>query len=183
MQEELIVRHCSPTLAGLKAGSMFTCPYDCPVKMKEEIRQINKRLKNKGLRMIPLRFSDKRVLLYLYRSSKLEKDLEHELAQKLLLQEGYAKERCTNCIAKLVARFRRFEGVPHEVGLFLGYPPEDVHGFIENKACGYKCSGCWKVYGNQEEALKTFEKYKKCTEIYCAKWAGGMPLEKLAVAG
>ena len=23
---------------------------------------------------------------------------------------------------------------PHEIGLFLGYPPEDVSGFIENRA-------------------------------------------------
>ena len=28
MNEELLVRSCAPTLAGLKTGSIFTCPYD-----------------------------------------------------------------------------------------------------------------------------------------------------------
>lgn len=183
MQEELIVKHCSPTLAGMKAGSMFTAPYDCPLKMKEDIRKLNKRFKDKGLRMIPFRFSEKRVLLYLYRKSKLAEDFSDELAKELLVKEGYTNHCCTNCIVKLAVKIRNTESIPHEVGLFLGYPSEDVHGFIKNKACGYKCSGCWKVYGNLEEALKTFEKYKKCTEIYCAQWAKGVPLEKLAVAG
>ena len=36
MSEELIIQHCSPTLAGLKTGSLFTCP--CP--SEEEARQL-----------------------------------------------------------------------------------------------------------------------------------------------
>ena len=27
MSDELIVRHCAPTLAGLKTGTVFGCPY------------------------------------------------------------------------------------------------------------------------------------------------------------
>lgn len=183
MTEELIVKHCSPTLAGMKAGNMFTCPYECYQQVKEDIRQINRRLRAKGLRMIPLRFSEKRVLLYLYRISKLNSDLSNKHARELLSKEGYLEDHCNTCIVKLVEKFRKCEGIPHEVGLFLGYPPEDVQGFIENRACDYKCSGCWKVYGNKEEALKTFQKYKICTEIYCAQWKSGAPLEALAVAG
>ena len=30
---------------------------------------------------------------------------------------------------------------PHEVGLFLGYPPEDVKGFIDHRANNFKCAG------------------------------------------
>ena len=26
MSEELLIAHCSPTMAGLKTGSLFTCP-------------------------------------------------------------------------------------------------------------------------------------------------------------
>ena len=38
---------------------------------------------------------------------------------------------------------------PHEVGLFLSYPPEDVKGFIAHRANDFKCAGLWKVYGNE----------------------------------
>ena len=72
---------------------------------------------------------------------------------------------------------------PHEVGLFLSYPPEAVKGFIDHRANGFKYAGLWKVYGDEEKARSLFVKYKKCTEIYCALWQSGLKLEQLAVAG
>ena len=71
---------------------------------------------------------------------------------------------------------------PREVGLFLSYPPEDVKGFIDHRASGFKCAGLWKVYGDEEKARSLFAQYKKCTEIYCALWQSGSKLEQLAVA-
>ena len=44
-------------------------------------------------------------------------------------------------------------------------------------------TGYWKVYGNEEEAKRKFEKFKKCTRIYCEEWEKGRTLEKLTVAG
>ena len=72
--------------------------------------------------------------------------------------------------------------LPHEVRLFLSYPPEDVKGFIDHRANDFKCAGLWKVYGDEEKARSLFEKYRKCTEIYCALWQSGLKLEQLAVA-
>lgn len=50
---------------------------------------------------------------------------------------------------------------PHEVGLFLSYPPEDVKGFIAHRANDFKCAGLWKVYGNEEKARSLFAKIQK----------------------
>lgn len=80
-------------------------------------------------------------------------------------------------------RLREEETFPHEIGLFLSYPPEDVRGFIRSPACGYKCVGCWKVYGDVCAARRTFGAYRRCTARYEARHARGTPLEKLAVAG
>ena len=71
---------------------------------------------------------------------------------------------------------------PREVGLFLSYPPEDVKGFLDHRANGFKYAGLWKVYGDEEKARSLFAKYKKCTEIYCTLWQSGLKLEQLAVA-
>ena len=68
------------------------------------------------------------------------------------------------------------------MGLFLSYPPEDVKGFIDHRASGFKCAGLWKVYGDEEKARSLFWKYRKCTEIYCTLWQSGSKLEQLAVA-
>ncbi len=78
-------------------------------------------------------------------------------------------------------RLKECEEFPHEIGLFLGYPPEDVQGFIENRADGCKYAGCWKVYGDADAARKIFAKYKKCTDIYCMQFARGMSIERLTV--
>lgn len=51
-------------------------------------------------------------------------------------------------------RLQRFEAFPHEIGLFLSYPPEDVRGFIEHKGHESKCEGCWKVYAVIYGAVK-----------------------------
>lgn len=88
-------------------------------------------------------------------------------------------ERCIVCLAQ---RLRECEVFPHEIGLFLGYPPEDVKGFIENKAQNYKIVGTWKVYGDEREAEKRFNRFRKCTADYCMRMEKGSTLDKLAVA-
>lgn len=183
MTEEMIVKHCSPTLAGIKSGNMFTCTYQSKEEEMESIRQLNRRLVPRGLRLLPLRFSDNRVLIYLYRPSSLKRDLTDDLAITLLKKEGYTECDPTSCIIKLISKLRKHSDFPHEIGLFLGYPPEDVHGFVENKAGGYKYSGYWKVYGDEQAARRTFEKYRKCTEAYCSLWENGKTIERLAVTG
>lgn len=180
MTEELLVKHCSPTLAGLKTGNMFSCPYTDEESLLSEIRRINRCLETKGLRLIPLKSLKKRMLLYLYRPTLLREDFNRESTVRILNERGYENTHFPCCIVRLIEKMKKQEEFPHEVGLFLGYPPEDVQGFIDNKEC--KCCGCWKVYGDEKQALETFEKYKKCTEIYCAQWDQGKSLENLTVA-
>lgn len=183
MSEEMIVRHCAPTLAGLKTGNLFACSFSSTQEMRRCIRSWNNALVEKGVRVLPLRHQNNRALIYVYRASRLSKDLQRDGVKRLLLLWGYPCEDPNRCIVRLIQRLKESEEFPHEIGLFLGYPPEDVHGFIKNKACGCKCVGCWKVYGDAEAAQKLFIKYKKCTEVYCAQFAKGKTIERLTVAG
>ena len=48
------------------------------------------------------------------------------------------------CLARLIERLKDADEFPHEIGLFLGYPPEDVEGFIQEPN-GQKYTGIWKV--------------------------------------
>lgn len=183
MSEEMLVRHCSPTLAGLKTGNLFVCPASDECEMRGCIRCWNQILGKKGVRILPVRFWENRALIYVYRPAKLMADLQNDLARQLLLERGYCTETSSRCVVHLMQRMCQYEEFPHEIGLFLGYPPEDVWGFIENKAGGCKCVGCWKVYGDVEKAQKTFAKFKKCTDVYCQKYAEGRSIERLTIAG
>ncbi len=181
MTEGDIVRNCAPTLAGIKTGSLFSCSYDCTDGLRRDLRQLNRRLGDRGLRVLPLRLSNRKALIYLYRPQKLREDLRDVAAAQLLLNQGYRLESPEVCVSQLARKLRSQEEFPHEIGLFLGYPPEDVQGFMENRAGCCKCTGCWKVYGDETAAQSRFAQYKNCTQSYCHQWEQGKPIEGLTV--
>lgn len=180
MSDELLIRHCAPTLAGLKTANMFLYRYDSEEEMRASIRRINKKLGPKGLRMVPLRHGNGKALLYLYRPELLKNDLSHKKAEAILEARGYSHINGGGCLSLLSKRVRESEDFPHEIGLFLGYPPEDVEGFIEGKKECSQCKGCWKVYSNPENASKTFTKFRKCRKAYQNMYKIGVDLETLA---
>ena len=181
MSEEVLIRHCSPTLAGMKTGNMFTAAFADETELREDLRAFNRRFAAKGLRIVPLRCRENRALLYLYRPKKLADDLKRSAARDILKENGYP-ESTGSCVSYLRRRLMSSGAFPHEVGLFLGYPPEDVSGFIKNGAHACKCVGCWRVYGDEAKAKRTFAKYKKCAAVYRAQWAAGKSMERLTVA-
>ncbi len=183
MLEDVTIRCGAPTLAGIKTGSLF--PVICPDREAFlcEMRSLNRILVPKGLCLVPLQYQKQnRVLLYLFRPDQLKRDLTDGGALSLLHCIGYRKEQITYCLALLIKRLRHEKEFPHEIGLFLSYPPEDVRGFIENNARNFKCAGCWKVYGNEAEAKRRFARYKKCTALYCQYHDRGKTIADLAVA-
>jgi len=181
ISEELLVRCCAPTLASLKTGSLFTCRAPSRKALHDSIRSVNRRLGRKGLRVIPLRYNNGVGLVYVFRPSQLSKDLTHQTSCRLLSDRGYCCENASKCIMRLIARLNQQQEFPHEIGLFLGYPPEDVDGFI-NRRDECKSCGRWKVYGDVDRAERTFAKYKKCTDVYLKHLAKGSRIEKLTVA-
>ena len=182
MSAESLVRYCSPTLAGLKTGSILSCPYASQQEMHCQLRQWNLILGPKGLRALPLRFRGGRGLVYVYRPSRLCRDLCCDAAQMLLHDRGYPVGNPSQCVVHLAERLREEKSFPHEIGLFIGYPPEDVCGFIEQGGGGCKYCDCWKVYGDVDAAQRLFAKHRKCTSVYCRLLAAGKSVEQLAVA-
>ena len=121
------------------------------------------------------------VLLYLYRIDALRKDLSGREAAQILREVGYESADSDRCVVELINKLRSAKEFPHEVGLFLSYPPEDVRGFIDNHAENCKYLGFWKVYGDVEKAKKTFSRYEMCTKAYNRMWRKGVSLRSLIV--
>ena len=71
---------------------------------------------------------------------------------------------------------------PHEIGLFLGYPYEDVIGFIKNKGKNYTYCGYWKTYGDPEISKKKFQQFQKCVFEYKRMYEKGKVIKQLIVA-
>ena len=119
-----------------------------------------------------------------YRPSLLERHLRQPEIREILVREGYDTESLENMVGQLAGRVGRSGPCefPHEIGLFLGYPPDDVEGFIRWGAQCYKCVGDWKVYGDEAQARRLFDQYRRCTRAYQALWRRGKTVEQLAVA-
>ena len=92
MAEEILIRQGAPTLAGIKAGSLFPCPCEDREALLSDIRKLNQRLSPKGLCLLPIRFLAGQALLYLYRPAGLRRDLRAAQASELLRQAGYGDE-------------------------------------------------------------------------------------------
>ena len=185
MLEKNIVEFCAPTLAGIKTANLFTCTYGDKSEVVKEVRRFNRVLAKKGVRILPVRYSNHRVLVYVFRVAFLEKDLCDKDASDILKSFGYEvgnTNACICCLKRKLEAFTDSKSFPHEVGLFLGYPPKDVKGFIENNGECSKCIGCWKVYGDEKKAKDTFDRYNICTAEYIKRYSEGVGLDKLAVA-
>lgn len=182
MPGELVLRYCSPTLAGMKTGNIFTYQYQNENNLIVELNKWNELLNCKGIYFVALRKKEGRALIYVYRRTDLERELSKSEIIAFLTEKGYLFECVEDCIDFLSKKLQEISEFPHEIGVFLGYPLEDIKAFIENKGANCKCVGCWKAYTNECVAQKIFEKYKKCEKIYCKKHAEGYDITRLTVA-
>ncbi|MBR3309062.1 MAG: DUF3793 family protein [Lachnospiraceae bacterium] len=181
MSDQTIIEQCAPTLAGIKTGSLFSVKFPDEKTAVQEIRELNKKIRSKGLRAIPVGVQKKRTLIYLYRPEDLRRDFENPEVLAILKDRGYPCESVSGCIVQLVKRLAGEKDFPHEIGLFLGYPPCDVRGFINSPKDGVKFVGYWKVYGDPNRARQLFAKYKKCTQTFRKNHRLGVSLSQLAV--
>lgn len=181
MSDEIIIRYCAPTLAGIKTGNLFSFPYKSELETDTDLKQLNQILLPKGLQAVALGKKKNRTLILIYRKCYLERDLTSVSARQILQERQYPDD-IDSCINHLGQRLKTCSEFPHEIGLFLGYPTEDIIGFICNKASNSKYTGTWKVYGDVAKAKKSFEQFEKCTDIYYKVFKKGLPLERLVVA-
>ena len=89
MPEQFLIEHCSPTLAGLKTGNLFPVRIEPGQDICNEVRELNRLLRQKGIRVVILKRMEGKALLYLYRPDFLERDLGCPEARRILEEKGY----------------------------------------------------------------------------------------------
>lgn len=173
----LIAFHCAPTLAGIKPANMFS--WRAAPASEMSAATAKNILRGCGVSLEVLCSCERHSLIYIYRRNMLEEVFTPEANEFL---EGYGYKSEAGVCEKLDTLKERFLSCgcfPHEIGLFLGYPIEDVRGFIENNGHGYKVCGTWKVYGDKEKSLQLFDRYKRCTEYFCKNFDAGREMAQI----
>ena len=161
--------HTAPTLLGIKCASLVSLS-SAEFDLDFHTQYFNRRAAAKGLKSSILCSCNNRALMLVYSERLLNKRLSDNAVRSVLAEYGYSENfSLEECLDRLSVRIRESESFPHEIGIFLGYPVEDVVGFIENKGENFKLCGTWKVYGNVENAKRTFSNYVKCRAYLCNK--------------
>ena len=179
--ERYLVEYCAPTLASLKTASLFSCPKEMLPGLCGSLARLNRCFREKGIRLCLLRKKGS-ALVYVYRSGELKRDLRVPEAKQILVNYGYSTKEEEGAIARLRERLMEGGEFPHEIGLFLGYPPGDVKGFIRYGGRCCKCTGCWKVYGDEVKAKQAFAMFERCKKAYLRLWQEGESIMQLAMA-
>lgn len=165
MNEELLIDYASQTLANKKLANLFTFKNTDNIDIEKMVYEWNEILNEKNMYVEILKNNHSSAQIYAYRPHKLKYVLNDKKTKSLLRSLGYNTQNLNQCINHLKFRYK-IENFPHEIGIFLGYPYEDVMGFIENKGDKFLINGYWKVYYNQDEKIKIFNNYNKIKKSY-----------------
>lgn len=168
--------HCSPVLTGLKISNLF-------IVANEYVRMVYDIFKGSPISIsVILRAKDKTTFL-LYNKNRVEEYLENENVKELMLSFGYSKPKLYSVLVELRERYTKYkeEGseFPHELGILLGYPVEDVAGFIENKGKNFLCTGYWKVYGNVQDTMNIFYMFNQARENVVRMLMNGVSIQNI----
>ena len=164
---------CAPVITGLKASNLL-------ITDTENIRVLHRILGDSDISYFVLFSEKEKTVLFLFHKHRLESFLKQKNIRRLLRCCGYEDSGLKQQLILLKKRYtacRLGDGeFPHEIGLFLEYPIEDVIGFIENDGENCKCSGYWKVYENKEGKIQIFREFDKAKETLIKLIAGGVSI-------
>lgn len=180
--ERALIEQCAPTLAGVKVASLFR------VVGLEDARACvqfwDGALSPLGVRVIMLKEcpAADAGMIYVYRERWLRRLLAQPSIAAFLAELGYDPAQGIKMLQQLSHRFCLEQEYPHEIGVFLGYPLEDVIGFITHRGRDFTCCGPWKCYGDPAPAQRRFARYRACTAQLKALYHAGTPLRELVTA-
>ena len=150
-------KQCAPVLAGIKPSNLL-------ILKETQSLEIMEVMDGTGLSFEYLYRGNGKSVWLVYWLEEMEKLLEQPETRLFLRSLGYRKFGLAEVFRFLKSRYTAYmsggESYPHELGLLLGYPLEDVWGFMVNQGKNYLYSGYWKVYKNAENAKKTFALYR-----------------------
>ena len=158
--ETRLALQCAPVITGIKISNLLSV--SC-----EDAGQVKDILKGTGIQCYCLYRQEKKYIYFLFRTKEFEAYLQEPDVRQVLLRLGYKDFTVTKVIRAFQRRYEayiQYCKFPHEIGLLLGYPIEDVKGFMINKGKNYLYAGYWKVYENVEEKKLLFDAYESAKE-------------------
>ncbi len=172
-----LVAHCAPFLKGMRTASILNIE-------KEWIGDLYGLLKATDISCRVLAVRKERCLVLFFWRDKLYRALSRKDVRRFLKDYGYKDGKPGEDITRLSARINRYSkaeiAFPHEMGVFLDYPLEDVKAFIKNDGRRSFFTGYWKVYHDPDRARLTFLAYDKAKDSAVNEFLTGKRIRDIA---
>lgn len=156
-----LVLQCAPLIVGLKMSNLF-------IIQNEHISKMYRLLKESRISYYVFLVTEKMSTLFLYDREKLENFLSKKQTRLFFQEESYLDFDLQKVLFRFRCQYRLYwsgkRDFPHELGLLLGYPIEDVNGFILNKGKKSLYTGYWKVYDDVQGKKELFRMYELAKE-------------------
>lgn len=174
--ETQLALQCAPLITGLKVSNLLIIS-----KGNEEV--VKRILNRTGISYYRLIQTRTKTTFLLFRRNELEEFLADENVRNVLMKAGYKSLQIDKILRTFSLRYEAYmqgdKCFPHEMGLLLGYPVEDVVGFVENNGKNFLYSGYWKVYENQKAKVKLFDKFKVAEETLIHLLSNGLSMSDI----
>jgi hypothetical protein len=171
-----LVLEAAEVLAGAKPANLVQLrnrPQPCGRNLHELWQDHGAALlADSPLEALALRRKDSGDLMLFYSPVLLQAHLQQFETAAFLQQQGYRSADLQSALSELKRRFQTNTEIPHEIGLFLGYPLKDVAGFM---GCSDKpCTACrlWRIYGDPKPSLALSDHYTNCRRGMAAQLCG-----------
>jgi hypothetical protein len=152
---------CAPLIAGLKVSNLLNIH-------RRDLFELKKIMRNSELSWRILVQKDDKLTILLYHKESLESYMYQTKVNSFLRSFGYENLNLSYILDEFTLRYEKYmkekKGFPHEMGLLLGYPVEDVTGFIEYQGTQSLYTGYWKVYKDKDEKIRLFESFENAKE-------------------
>ncbi len=160
--ENQMVLQCAPLIVGLRISSLF-------IIHRGNLGRIHDLLRESGICYYVLYVTEVRAVILLYDSHRLSVYLDREEVREFFSGRDYVPARMENILPVFRERYRAYRDggreFPHELGLILGYPIEDVRGFILHKGKDSLYAGYWKVYSDAPGKRELFRMFELAREM------------------
>lgn len=165
-----LMLECSEVLAGVKPANLVSlvnrtrsCGRNLFQLWLDHYQLLSTRFKT--IEFLVLQKKERSVLLLCFNKNQLSQNLKHAGIRTLLQKAGYDREASLDqLLSELQQRVSLSNQFPHEIGLFIGYPPKDVAAFMGLIKLPFTCQALWKIYGNPSKSLDLAEHYRCCRQ-------------------
>ncbi len=171
-----IVLQCAPVISGLKFSNLLTIEAN-------QLRDVEWMIEQTDISGYVLLQTKNKAYILLYEEQELQAYLNQPEVKHFLERFHYENTSLDTVLVEFQSRYAKYmkekSDFPHEMGVLLGYPIEDVEGFVCNNGKNSLYTGYWKVYENIQEKKKIFYKYECVKETMLQLLASGLKLEEI----